>query len=180
RQIDFSELTHLSQPPEPTPLKKDTKLWMALLNMRTLGNLTDIRSFSLDEELKQNSPANSSAAASSSTSNLKQVSLALLMYVQDYVEVLPPMKNPQQTKKVLMPYVKNEKVFVQPETKEPYVPNPVLSHKRVKQIANPAQFVVFYEASPINGTRGVAFLAGHVKRVSESEWARLKRASKIS
>jgi prepilin-type processing-associated H-X9-DG protein len=40
--------------------------------------------------------------------------------------------------------------------------------------------VVIYEDSPApDGTRGVAFLDGHAKRINESDWPAIKKASKI-
>lgn len=45
---------------------------------------------------------------------------------------------------------------------------------------SPVEVVAFYEASPApDGTRAVLFRAGHVGVIRETEWPRLKRASKI-
>jgi prepilin-type processing-associated H-X9-DG protein len=155
----------------------------------------------------QQPPGESREAADtngSSQSHLKQLGVALLMYAQDYNEMLPPMKDAAAVKRLLLPYVRgNEAVFVHPQTGEPYRPNPSLSGRRRSSIAmvsgrdsrgkairprrhraeipgSPAQVVAFYEASPApDGTRAVLFLDGHVGVIRETEWPRLKRASKI-
>lgn len=133
---------------------------------------------------------------------LKQLGLALQMYAQDYDEVLPPMKSPAAVKKVLYPYVrKNDAVFLDPRTTEPYQPNASLSGKRIAwvtlsvrrsghrrptqiklpaDITRPGEMVAFYELTPAaDGTRNVLFVDGHVKRYPEVEWQRLKRSSHI-
>jgi hypothetical protein len=181
-----------AKPPTPEKLTPETVLSLCLLNLRTSGNLTDIRPFNLNEEIAENanpqkgildavfSDTKTKAVETSSLSNLKQVAIALIMYVSDWDDVLPPMADPAKVKKVLYPYIKNEAVFVQPDTKEPYRSNPILSKKKLAHIGSPNSMVVFYEASPsADGTRGVAFLDGHAKRIPESQWAEVKRASKI-
>src|SRR5687767_12446759 len=52
KPLNLRDITQMMSPPEPEPLTRKTKLWLALLNLDTLGNLTDIRPFSLEEELK--------------------------------------------------------------------------------------------------------------------------------
>ncbi len=150
----------------------------------------------------QNAPVGNGAP--SSVNQLKQIGLALLMYAQDYDEMLPPMQNAATVKRALLPYVRgNEAVFADPLTHQPYQPNPSLSGRRRMSfsvgggrdsrgkripprsyradIPGPAaQVVAFYEASPApDGTRAVLFLDGHVQVIPEAEWPRLKRASKI-
>jgi prepilin-type processing-associated H-X9-DG protein len=149
----------------------------------------------------QNAPVGNGVP--SSVSQLKQIGLALLMYAQDYDEMLPPMQNAATVKRALSPYVRgNEAVFADPLTHEPYQPNPGLSGRRRSLVvtsgrdsqgkptrprrhpseipAPAAQVVAFYEASPApDGTRAVLFLDGHVQVIPEAEWPRLKRASRI-
>jgi hypothetical protein len=111
---------------------------------------------------------------------LKQLALAFQMYVQDYDDRLPPMTNPAAVKKALFPYVKSEAVFVHPTTREPYQPNPALSHRKLISIEQPDKVVAFYEAHPsADGTRRVVFADGHVEHVPETVWPELKRASEL-
>jgi hypothetical protein len=115
-----------------------------------------------------------------SLSNLKQLAIGFEMYIQDYDDRLPPMMDPVAVKKVLLPYVKNEGVFVHPTTREPYQPNPSLSHRKLNRIDQPDKVVAFYEGHPSAvDTRGVAFADGHATRVPEAVWPQLKRASEI-
>jgi hypothetical protein len=187
-----------SKPPIPDKVTEETVLSLSLLSVRGTPSLNDIRPFDMKTEIEESENSRKAMQAlgnqfgggeggleapadeGTSLGNLKQLGTALLMYVQDYDEVLPPMQDAQTAKKVLQPYVKNESIFVNPDTKEPYQPNPILSKKKLAHMTAPAEMVAFYEPTPaMDGTRGVVFLDGHAKRVQESEWPRLKRASKI-
>ena len=143
---------------------------------------------------------------------LKQLGAVLLMYAQDYDEVLPPMESPSAVKKVIYPYVRrSDAALLDPHTNEPYQPNPTVSRCQVVgtvrtydsvhnrwttylskrgrhapfmrvrgYITALAQSLAFYEPRTApDGTRGVLFLDGHVARVSEAEWQRLKKASGV-
>jgi prepilin-type processing-associated H-X9-DG protein len=116
--------------------------------------------------------ARAKARAASSTSNLKQIGLGILMYAQDWDEKLPPMGTLQQLKKATYPYIKNDEVFRSPIPGVVYVPNERASKVVEASVDSPSDFVLVYESKPEpNGTRGVLFGDGHVKRVRETEWA---------
>ncbi|MFN4179912.1 MAG: hypothetical protein ACK4I8_06335 [Armatimonadota bacterium] len=103
--------------------------------------------------------------------NLGNVGMALLMYVQDYDERFPPMKDVAMTQFVLSPYIRNMSIFFCPITKQPYYPNPHLHHKPLPDIYHPAETPSFYE--PVihpDGLRGVAFADSHVKFITPSHW----------
>jgi hypothetical protein len=92
---------------------------------------------------------------------------------------MPPLKDPLKAKKVLMPYIKNESVFKNPGGWT-YLPNPNLSGYRLAKVSSPANMPLYFEAAPAKDfTRAVAFCDGHVKRIGEAEWQKLKRAYKI-
>ncbi len=172
--------------PKAPNLTSDTPLSLSLLNLRTLSSLSGIQPFSLDQEIRDaNAPSDlltetETAPDQSSLSNLKQIGLAMMQYVQDNDEKLPPMKSAAVTKKALFPYVKSDAVFQQPQTHEPYLPNTSLSGHSLASFQNPATMVVYYEAGPApDGMRGVVFLDGHAKRIHESEWPALKAASHV-
>lgn len=80
--------------------------------------------------------------------NLKEYSLALLMYVQDYDEQYPPMKFPAQVEHRVYPYVKNPRVFSCPVTQTQYLPNPALNYLTLSQIGSPATMMVLRDAKP--------------------------------
>jgi hypothetical protein len=137
-----------------------------------------------------------------SQGRLKQLGTALLMYMQDYDEQLPSMKDAATAKSRLLPYVRgDEAVFINPRTSMPYAPNPAISERRIGTLylyphlkgrrprpvprerslfGDPSQIVAFYEPGPSpDGTRGVLFLNGRVRRIPETEWTRIKRLSRI-
>lgn len=152
----------------------DTVLNLSLINIRQIISLDDVQVFT--PPVKQ---ARQNDQGTASLNNLKQIGLALTMYVQDYDEVLPPMKN-AAVQKVLMPYVKNKAVFSSPQSKQPYQPNTSLSHRTLASFQNPSTMVVFYEAAPdAEGYRAVLFLDGHVERVDAAGWQKLKVASHV-
>jgi hypothetical protein len=183
KPVNFMQLMQQgpnAAPPAPEKLTPETTLSLSLLNVRTTNSLNEIRPFNMEQEMAEEPVTGRTAGNITSESNLKQIGTALLMYVGDWDEVLPVMTDAAAAKKALFPYVKNEAVFVHPETKEPYRPNPVLSKKKIAHIQNPAAMIAFYESKPgVDGTRTVVFLDGHTERVPESDWPRLQRASKI-
>lgn len=124
--------------------------------------------------------ANLAARNFMSLNNLKQLGLALVQYASDHDEVLPPMGTPAQAKAALSPYTQNASIWRRADSGEAYVPNPMLSGRKTGHISNPQEFVAFYEANPApDGTRGVVFLNGGARRLTQAEWPRAKKASKL-
>jgi prepilin-type processing-associated H-X9-DG protein len=176
-------------------LPPDATLTLSLVNLRQAGSLTDVQPFdpARDIEKPQDRAITMNAQ---SAANLRQVGLALMQYTQDYDEKLPPMRsahslqqmrearlNPPQTATVqflLQPYARTMEIFRHPGTRRVYRPNPFLSRKSLAAIENPAQMVAFYEAAPApDGRRAVLYLDGHVMRERETDWPRIRRASRI-
>jgi prepilin-type processing-associated H-X9-DG protein len=200
KKVDFMSLMRMgpgTQLPLPDKLTPDTTLSLTLLNLRIVNMIGDITRFDLKEELarseRQIAAAQVNAQALTagaqvnagnlnqvSSSNLKQVSLAMMQYLQDHDDTFPKMETAEEVMKVLLPYAKNEAIFVHPQSREPYQPNAALSGKKAISIADPAAMVIFYEMSPADdGTRGIAYADGHVKRASEAEWPQIKKASRV-
>ena len=168
-KIDFSALMRPggeNNLPKPAKLTPNTPLVLSLLNLRTLGSLSDIQPFSMEDELKASAQAVGTGPGEAagddphpSLSNLKQLGLAMTEYMQDNDEKLPPMKSADAAQKALFPYVKKEDVFQQPPIHEPYLPNTSLSGRPLASFNNPATMVVYYEAdSGPDGMRAVLFL----------------------
>jgi len=179
RQLDMSALRG-SEPPKPEPLTAETKLSLALLNVRLIGQLSEMAPFDLDAELTSTKVLEVKEAEADSMSNLKQVGLAMMQYVQDYDEVYPPMKSQEKVRKVLEPYVRNTSIFIHPGSKQPYQFNANLSGKNLAKIAEPAAMVAAFEPVPDgSGMRAICFADGHVKRIPEPEWIKLKAKQKI-
>lgn len=176
-----------SGPPKPEPLKADTKLWLSLLNIRLIQQLSEMTPFDLQAQISSSEEASIGTdivqekdASAESVSNLKQLGLAVMQYLQDYDETYPPIKGASQVKNALMPYVKSASVFLDPHTKQQYKFNPKLSGLTLAKLADPAGTVLAYEPGPDKSkTRAVAFADGHVKRIPEQEWTKLKAKQKI-
>ncbi len=128
-----------------------------------------------------------------SVSNLHQIAMAMIVYAQDYDDHLPPMKDAATAKQALLPYISagggKGNVFVHPDTKEPYQPNPSLSYRHyVNPNPEKTQIVAFYQAkSAPEGRHDVLFLprqgdkqkTDYVRSLSQSEWLKVKKLSKV-
>lgn len=121
------------------------------------------------------------AAMNTPDARLKQLAIALQMYLADYNNTLPPMSSPVDCELALLPYVLARDYFRDPATGDYFGINASLSFRSMNAIPNPADIVVFYQQKPGHGTkkRWVAFLDGHVKAVDEQAWRRLSKASGI-
>ena len=201
------QLDEYGNPVQTRKLPGDMKLTLSLLNVHTIGSLNDIRAFDPKNDVmtpQEKVQEEERAVNEASMSNLKQVALGLMQYVVDFDEVMPPMRPAASEQDVrqaipvspggslwivtkttpvqalLYPYVKSMDVFLHPRTRQPYVPNPSLSYKNLTSIERPAEIAAFYEATPgKDGRRAVAYVDGHVVRVTESEWQRIRRESKV-
>ena len=212
-----------SIPPEANPSTLDRyirflsvqTLNLCLLNVRTIGDLGDIRAFdaktdvikittaadkaqSFDQAIAERANLHGDAINQRVDSDLKQIGLAMSMYIQDYDEKLPPMRSlqkmadiknefntgwsnaqPATVQQVLAPYMKSAEIFAHPTTREIYRPNINVSGRSLEKLyVSPGQIITFYEASPTpDGTRAVLYLDGHVRRERETDWARIRAAS---
>lgn len=193
KKMDMAAMMAANRPDanmfKPEKLTADTTLTLSLLNAATLSNLNEIHPFDLDEELKRNEAevnppkvVDEKASRITSMSNLKQAALGAMMYIQDYDEVIPPLKSPEKFRSLLQPYVKNEEIFFVPgsEPKQPYLANASLSYHPLRDIANPAETVLFYAPKPdAQGLRVTAFADGHVKATPEADFQRLLKQSQL-
>ena len=186
KTLDVMALYRGGNPPGLEPLTAESPLTLALIQLRTAGTLGDIRPFNLDQEIAEGAGiqkavegARDNSANNNSLNNLKQIGLGLMMYADDHDNKLPDLSDAPSLKKALASYLKDEKVFVQPRTGKPYLPNSSLSSKDQKG-TNTANEVVVYEADPAeDGTRAVLFGDAHVERVDETRWLELKKTSNI-
>jgi hypothetical protein len=164
----------------PDELTPETALGLCLLNIGSMGSLVDIRQFSLEEELGGEAARPFEMPGADSLSNLKNLALALQMFLADNNDVMPDITDTQGAMEVLRYYVRDEDSFTNPETGELYVLNPSLATVRLADVADPVNIAVFYESSPDeDGMRAAAFLDGHAALLSESQWEEVKEASGI-
>lgn len=117
------------------------------------------------------SRAREKARSTSCQSNLKQVSLAILMYCQDWDEVYPTAGDWSDK---LMPYCRNEQLFICPDSglgDQSYEFNSVLDGRRLSSILRPNDSAMVWDAGfphgtgPHDGGWNVGFCDGHVKLV---------------
>lgn len=115
------------------------------------------------------SPRGSSSRASS-LSNVKQLSLGLLMYAADYDDKLPVQMGVQKDMmRVVMPYVKNPSIFSTYNPNGGLVePNEKLAAAPITEIRNSVATVMLFEANDWpDGKRIIGHLDGHVKFLGE-------------
>jgi hypothetical protein len=117
-----------------------------------------------------------------SLSHIKQIGIALMMYTQDYDEVLPPMQSTKQLKPFLYPYLKSNSVWLLPYYDNvSYAINPKLSQKSLAEFESPSETIWLYEPfAPYNNEiRAVSFLDGHAKGVQKSTWSNWEAEGKM-
>jgi prepilin-type processing-associated H-X9-DG protein len=120
--------------------------------------------------------ARDTARSVSCLSNLKQVCVGILMYAQDFDEVLKFKATTYE--KSIDPYVKNPAVFKCPADasgRSAYNFNPALAGVNSSTLKAPAQTVMVYEGRNgkldfrHNGKAAVGFADGHCKLVTAAE-----------
>ena len=125
--------------------------------------------------------ARQAALATSCLSNIKQVSIGALMYLQDYDEKFK--LQPATYKFKLMPYIKAEHIFhcpSDPTKGVSYSFNPNLQGISMAKIKSPAKTVMIYEGKAgkldfrHDGRASVGFVDGHAKLIGKQEAASLR------
>lgn len=133
--------------------------------------------------------AREKARTSACVSNLKQVSLAMLMYSQDYDETMP-LK--ERWPEALQPYLRNNELFVCPSDESPhatgvegwplsYTFSERLDGTNLRNIRRSAAEVAIFDGDVLSGGREdaqfrhegdavVGFADGHVRPVTPEEW----------
>lgn len=179
RPVDY--VTIMQRGPGAMPAEEvtaESSLSLSLLNLRTTGSLVDIRPFDLQQELAAHQEMFQETVSHDSLSNLKNLALALQMFLADNDDVMPDMTDTAAVLAELEEYVKNDDVFFHPDTGQPYGVNAALSGNRLVEFEDISSIAVFYETVAAgDGRRGVAFLDGHAARVTEAEWQAIKRKS---
>jgi prepilin-type processing-associated H-X9-DG protein len=196
--------------PRQTPiLLENSQLALALLAFNQPFSLDEIQKFDPAADVVK-APSKAEMEREMSQANLKQIGLAMMMYLQDYDEVYPPMIAARSADEIgyssfdvppppppgsyndcsnenatvqdrLTPYTKDSHIFLQPVTGRPYLPNYKVSRKPMSRFKNPSQTFLFYEdARNLAGTRNVVYADGHVQELSEAEFQRERKAQDIS
>lgn len=121
------------------------------------------------------------ASAFSCVTNLKQIGLGTMQFLQDWDEKFALKADKYQ--EALMPYIRNEQIFHCPDDKSgalSYSFNAKLENLTQAQITVPSQIVMIYEGKNgqlefrHNNRAGIAFADGHYKLVTPEEAKTLK------
>lgn len=120
--------------------------------------------------------AKSAAKKTTCLSNVKQISLATVMYMADNDDRFP--KDASRFKATVMPYLKNSVIFHCPEDAPgavSYFFDPRLAGKRLADVAAPAQTAMVIEGAKNHaifrhaGSAGVGYVDGHAKMVKADQ-----------
>jgi hypothetical protein len=91
--------------------------------------------------------------------NAKQIGIAMMMYAQDYDEMLPTPGG--EVRDMINPYLKNDRVFLNPETGQLAFTLVPYSDAALASIKEPANTAMGYLTGP--GGRAVVYFDGHVR-----------------
>jgi hypothetical protein len=109
--------------------------------------------------------------------NIKQLSMAMLMYCADDDDMSIPYKQPKRWKEVIYPYVKSKEMFwtLNPAGGEIKI-NPCTCGVSTVSIPQPEATPVFYESLVwSDGKRAVSFWDGHAKFLDKTDWEKTKK-----
>jgi prepilin-type processing-associated H-X9-DG protein len=113
-------------------------------------------------------------------SNGKQIALGMLMYTNDYDDVLPYVQSVVTVKEITYPYIKTKSVWETGNPASQWRFNMCVGGALETDIQEPASTPMFYESAPWpDGRRVVAFMDGHVKLVSSSDWKAMAKYLKL-
>jgi prepilin-type processing-associated H-X9-DG protein len=108
-----------------------------------------------------------------SMTNMKQLSLGVLMFAQDYDDRYA--FAPQYLQEAILPYVKSKELFLVPGSQEAYSFNANLSDQSIADLKEPSKTVMFYEGADekptfrYDGKAAIGFADGHVVLVSPED-----------
>lgn len=98
-------------------------------------------------------------------SNAKRLTIALMLYAQDYDGYLPPMKTSTQFQNATFPYIQGSRIYLCPATHLHYKFNAALSGTYLYSYPDPASVEVLHDAQPhADGLSTHAYLDGSVVR----------------
>jgi hypothetical protein len=161
--------------------KLPAELSLRLIRVESVIAITplgDMRPYLGTEEEHESAGAGGQAR---SVNNLKQLGLAMMMYANDYDDVMPYVQQTKSCFAVLVPYVRDARVSRSPQPETRYLFNVNLGGVRLQDVRNPADVPMFWEESPWpDGSRSVAFVDAHVRTVEAGEWPQIEEKLKQS
>jgi hypothetical protein len=163
-------------------LKDNSELSLSLLNLRSTDLLKNIHSFDAKTEISDPKQLSDmlnkyeiAHSRSKIQSDLRQIGLAIMMYVQDNNETYP------QAATWLSAINLPQGIIETPITHQKFLYNVSLSGKGLGSIQDPTVIIMVYEpASESDGKRCAAFVDGHVQYLDAPTWAKLAKLSGIT
>ena len=193
-------LTDLSpMPGMDAPNVKDLSLVLNLMRVDHIASIVPVPSLKKDQLQAALAPSGEMAevamaaapagqearpvSASTKTqalSNIKQIAIGQIMYTGDYDDVMPYVQNTATVREVIRPYIKNDSLWKNPNPNGGRVLfNIALAGTNVVDVPFPAETPMFYdERAWPDGSHLVAYLDGHAKSVSATDWAKIQKALK--
>jgi hypothetical protein len=164
----FADMELVSeQPALPESLRLHLVRVDGVTAMTPLG---DLRPY-VEEETGVEPGPPEQAVRTKSMNNLKQLGMAMMMYMNDYDGVAPYAQQTKSCLYVLLPYVKSSDIFSPPRAESRYLVNTKLGGVNERDVLEPARVPLFWEEMPYDdGSRVVGFYDGHVAVIPADEW----------
>jgi hypothetical protein len=153
-----------------TLLTPETPVSLALLKLRAIGSLQELRPFDLTQATVKGT--RELAARTQSTANLRELAVAVVAYAKAHEQLLPEAMAWVDAIKGSTDATR----FTQPTTDAEYAMNPLVSGKKLGDLADAAQTILFYEPIPwSDGSRSVVSLDGQTASLSAARWNEIVR-----
>ncbi|MBN9500175.1 MAG: hypothetical protein BGO01_06100 [Armatimonadetes bacterium 55-13] len=177
-QIELTSIVKSKTPPDISKMD----LSLTLVNTQDIVTIVPRPDITKADWLKPGPAGNGAseralgaAEKTASLSNLKQLSLAAIMYSTDYDDIFPYVQSTNGAFEVMQPYFKNREITKATNPGTQYRLNMAIAGVESTSVENPSAMPLFFESREWpDGTRGVAFCDGHAKFVSRDEWAQLE------
>ena len=155
-------------------LRPKDKLLLSLLDLKNVGNITDLRSFNFDDEMENAADRNIAVV-----NTLQQLGAGILQWKHNRgQERLPKWQHlvTPALRQQMYPFVHDRRLWDHPSTGETFRLNPAMSGVRMPDVTNRSQVYLVYEVTPApDGTRGVLFADGRAERVSNERWDTVRK-----
>lgn len=152
--------------------------WLEASHIGSWSPLNELRKEELIKTFGAGDVQNSTVDETAALSQVKQISIGVLLYSGDFDDVLPKTNSTSQTATAIAPYLKSDSLW---KTKNPagsrILYNVALSGMSMVSIESPAETLMLWEENAwADGTRAVGYTDGHAKRLNEAQWQRLWKA----
>ena len=183
----FDEVEMSAQQMRPNSRRVEPRLSLNLVKLdgiKSIAPYTDLtpaRFKKIFESINKEEKIEPVSDQTQALSKVKQLTIAMMMYVTDYDDLTPYAQATVAVEYVTWPYVKNISIWKtgNPEGSRFYF-NMAVAGVKLSDVENPANIVMFYESRAWpDGRRILSFCDGHAKIVTENEWQKYKLTLKL-